>query len=130
MTVEQALKTALAAHAGLLALIAGRVYPGRLPQTPTLPACTYQRIDTPTEQVMGEATVKRRPRMQITSLASTYDEAKAIAAQAVACLDGFSGLLGGAGGVQCDCIILANEADLYDDEAGRWQIVTDFEVVY
>ena len=43
--LEQALFTRLDGFAGLTSLVVSRIYPLILPQNPTLPAVTYQRID-------------------------------------------------------------------------------------
>jgi hypothetical protein len=127
MTLEQALATRLAAYAGLTALVSARIYPLRLAQSPTLPAVTYQRISTvPVQALSASASVMIRTRLQVTSWATTYAGVQLVAAQVRACLDGFAGMLGGAGGVNCTLTWL-NQVDLIDPEENWYYIACDFE---
>lgn len=124
MNLEQSLYARLAAYSGLAALVSTRIYPVLLPQEPTLEAVTYQRINTPTDMTMSGDNA-RNPRFQVTAWAETYAEAKAVAAQIVACLEGFAGELGGSGGVQTT-ISMLNQIDLVDPDTGWYYTVTDF----
>jgi hypothetical protein len=47
--------------------------------------------------------------------------------QVAAALDGWYGLLGGAGGVNC-AITLLNVVDLYEPDTGRYHVSSDFEI--
>lgn len=77
----------LSGHAGLSALTGDRWYPLVLPQNPTLPAGTYQRIsDVP----LGETTLTlRQQRVQFNCYAPTYISVRSVADQLIAALDGF-----------------------------------------
>ena len=46
MTLESELRTYTLAGASVAALVGTRMHARKLPQTPTLPAITFQRIDT------------------------------------------------------------------------------------
>jgi hypothetical protein len=127
MTLEQALRTRLAAYTNLTTLVGTRIYPLRLAQSPTLPAVTYQRISTvPVQALSAAASAMIRTRMQVTAWATTYAGAQSVAAQIRACLDGFAGMLGGTGGVNCTVTWL-NQVDLIDPEENWFYIACDFE---
>src|SRR4030042_5808294 len=78
--VETVIYTRLSGYAGLIALTSTRIYPLILPQSPTLPAVTYQRIDGPRESRFGADPVAH-PRIQVDSWAKTYAGVKAVAPQ-------------------------------------------------
>lgn len=79
--LEQALYTRLSGFAGLTALVSTRIYPLVLPQNPTLPAVTYQRIDGLREEGIAGSHGLAHPRIQIDAWASSYTSAKAVAVQ-------------------------------------------------
>lgn len=85
MSVETSLYSTLTGNSGVSALIATRLYPLVLPQKPTLPAATYQRISTrPVSTRSGNGL--DFVRMQIDCYGATYANAKALAAAVVAAL--------------------------------------------
>jgi hypothetical protein len=90
-SAEEALTARLAAVVGVTTLISTRAYPVKLPQIPTLPAVTYQRISTVQESAMGVDTTIVRVRFQINSYAASYSAVKALAAAVKAALKRFSG---------------------------------------
>jgi hypothetical protein len=83
------------ADAGLVAACGGRIYPLTLPQHPTLPALTYQRIDGPREVSHTGDSGLEHPRYQFDCWATTYLEAEALA---TAMMRAFAGQLGWAVG--------------------------------
>ncbi|RMD51893.1 DUF3168 domain-containing protein [Candidatus Parcubacteria bacterium] len=125
MTIEYGLYNKLKNDAGINALVSGRVYPLRLPQQPTLPAITYQRISTVRLQQLGGVTNNARVRFQIDSFAETFNEIKDIAAAIRAALDGFKGTLSSDTVYR---IISLSENDLYENEADIYRNSQDYEV--
>lgn len=128
ISIEEGLTYQLKNHAGLNALISGRVYPLRLPQSATLPAVTYQRISTPRvlthDQAAGGLAT---PRFQFNCIAENYDTAKAIVAQVRAALNGFRGSFGsGASTVTVWGSLSDNELDQFDPESGLYWTMTDY----
>jgi len=79
--IEQALYTRLTGFAGLSALVASRVYPMRLPQSPTYPAVTYQRVAGERTPAMGADTGVMAAVVQLDAWGATYPSAKAVAKQ-------------------------------------------------
>ena len=128
MNLDESLYARLSTYAGLIALTSTRIYPLMLPQTPTLPAITYYRVNAPTEHVMGETTSDiERATYRIQCWGATLTSARAVAAQVIAALDGFKGLLGGATGVRC-WVTQVNQVDLGDDLTGWKRRILDFEL--
>lgn len=127
---EEAVYARLTAHAGTAALVGARVYPLKLPQTPTLPAVTYQRISATRESAMGSDTGITRARFQVTSHAASYSGVKALAEQVRQALQRYSGT--SATVTVHDCF-LENEIDLFDQDdalAGHYPVAQDFIVIY
>ncbi len=63
-----------------------RIYPMILPQQPTYPAVTYQRIDGPRESALNSDMGIPNPRIQIDAWGSSYASALAVAEQIRAAL--------------------------------------------
>jgi hypothetical protein len=80
MTLEEGLRAALAADAGIAALVAGRIRPLRLAQGEAYPALTYQRIAGTPRSTLDGATGRLRSLVQVTCWAETYLGAKQLAA--------------------------------------------------
>lgn len=126
MMLEEALYSYLSGHAGLTALVAARIYPVALPQSTTLPAVTFLRVDAPTLQTFC-GTAKTRARVQVSAWGTTHIQALTVAEQVRAALDNYAGLMGG--GVYCDVTLLSDHS-FNDSEPGWYQLVSDFEVWY
>lgn len=115
MTLEEALYTHLSGYAGLTALVSTRIYPDEMPQGCAKPAVVYQRIDTPREYTHDGPAHLAHPRFQFTAwalpsaTASGSTTAKAVADQIRAALDGYTGTMGGAGGVAVQAVFVADE---------------------
>jgi len=128
MNLDEALYARLSTYAGLIALTSTRIYPMELPQTPTLPAITYYRVNAPTEHVMGETTSSaERATYRIQCWGETMTSARAVEAQVIAALDAFAGLLGGATGVRC-WVTRTNSLDLDDPDTTWMRRILDFEL--
>jgi hypothetical protein len=127
VSVEEQMVAVLAAHAGLDALINGRCDPLVLPQEPTLPALTYQRIDGPRVGAIGGPSYLASPRIQITAWASTYKAAKQVADQVRDALDGYLGDLGGGNQWMAQ---LANDLDDYEEATQRYRVILDFVITH
>lgn len=93
--IIEAVKTQLEATAGLTALVgsgsAARIYPELLPQSPTMPAVTYQMISNVREERHRGQTGDARPRFQFTCWAATALSAAAVATQVRLAVMGMTG---------------------------------------
>lgn len=128
ITIEEGLYHFLTNNAGLVALVGTRVYPNRLPQSGTLPALTYQRIDSPriaTHDTAG-ASGTARPRFQFDCWGATYATCKAVSDALRAALNGYRGTMGAADPVTVQSALIQDET--YDDfeDAGMGRMATDY----
>jgi len=79
--LEMVLVARLSGYESLAALVSTRIYPLILPQNPTYPVLTYQRIDGPREHCMSEDAGVAHPRIQIDAWGETAASVKAVATQ-------------------------------------------------
>lgn len=125
--IEEALKTRLGSHAGLVALIAQRAYPVLLPQSPVYPALTYSRVSAQRDSVMGADSGLTRARFNVTSWDTTYAGVKAVSEQVRAALQRYRATVGG---IEIQDIFILNDTDLFDDATRIHYVASDFEVIF
>lgn len=124
MTIEEALVAQLLATPAVTALLGSgssfRFYPMVIPQAATdaakYPAAVWERISGPREHDLEGPAGLAHPRFQITCWAKTMAQAVAVSNAISVALDGFSGTLGGVGGVETSPILVEDERDAYDDD--------------
>lgn len=116
MTIESDIFTRLVAA---VPLVVSRVYPLLLPQNPTLPAITYQRISDVREQSLGGDSSLQHPRFQFSCWAETYAVALAVAEQVRLALQGITAAGGG---------YYEGALDLYDSETGWYHVPVDMTI--
>ena len=124
--VETVIVTRLLAYEGLAALVGTRVYPLLLPQSPTLPAVTYQRIDAPREERFGGDPVAY-PRFQIDSWAKTYAGAKAVATQVRGALQLWRTTATDPQIMDSD---IESDEDLYEPDTGLYRVRADYIITH
>ena len=137
MTIEQALYTKLTTDAGVLAIVAARVYPHFVPQKNTpgetqLPTVVYQNISDPNDYSHDGETALHHPRFQITSFASTYLAAKALALAVKTALSASTGAWGTItiDGVFCDSASDVLDLDPEVESQTLFGIRQDFVIWY
>lgn len=123
--LEAALYTRLAAYGGLTALTSTRIYPLIIPQDPTYPCLTYQRIDGPRESALNSDMGLPHPRIQIDSWGKTYASAKAVATQVRGALQRWSD--SGASPAVLDCLLETDE-DGYESETNIFRVRQDWVI--
>lgn len=79
MSAESELYAALAARAGLTALVSTRIYPDAIPEDSDLPAVVYQRANTSPITTIGGVVIVEEVRFAISAWAKTRTSADAIA---------------------------------------------------
>lgn len=126
MHLEEALYTYLSTYAGLIALTSTRIYPEEKPQGCTMPAVIFSRISTNREYTMGLTQELSSPRFQITAYSDTHKGMLDVKAQLRTALLGYSGTMGGAGGVTVQTIVLDDENTGYEDETKQYYCDMDF----
>ncbi|HMR01769.1 MAG TPA: DUF3168 domain-containing protein [Candidatus Competibacter phosphatis] len=120
MLLGDLLYTRLTTDATLTATLSTRVYPYKLPQSPTLPAATYQIISrAPTES----NTQIFETRVQLDCWASTYDAAHALANLVQSSLRFYRKT--DDDGNRILSIYDANQGDAYDDDQEIWRVIVD-----
>lgn len=72
-----------------------RIYPGSLPQKPTLPALTYRRIGNIPDMASAGPTGLERARLRVKSFGTSYDDAEELMREVQAELSGASSPLNG-----------------------------------
>lgn len=100
-------------------LVANRCYPLLLPQNPTLPAITFQKVSNVREQALPGDSALQHPRYQFSCWALTYGAAWAVAEQVRLAMQGLTAAGGG---------YYENAVDLYDPETGWYQVAVDMTV--
>lgn len=116
MSIETDIVATLAAG---VPLVASRIYPLLLPQTPTLPAIVYLRVSGPRVQSHDGDSALQHPRFQFSCWAETYAGALAVAEEVRLALQGLT--TAGVG-------IFENMLDLYDAETGWFQVPVDITI--
>lgn len=123
MTISSLLQAALAANSGVTALVSTRIYPIKLPQPPTYPAITYQRISNTAQ---NGSTALRETRYQIDCWADTYTPTQTLAAAVKAALEEYK-KTNATPGIKQAYII--NELDDYDDDVKAYRTIVDVILV-
>lgn len=118
-----AVKARLQAHAGVTALISGRVFFNHLPDRKTLPAATVSLVSSPRIPLFGGDADKVRSRIEVECWATTQAGAKALAAQSILALQRWAGTI--ADTVIHD-VFVDDERDGYEHGAGLWSQTQDF----
>lgn len=125
--IEQGIHWHLKSDSGVAALVSTRVYPVLLPQNPTYPAITYQRISGPRVPIYDGPSTMAAPRFQIDSWSETYAGAKALAEAVREAMDCFHGTMSPVTVGVCEII---TETDLYDDEARVFRVLQDYRILH
>lgn len=117
----------LAADAGVSALVSTRIYPIRMPQSPTLPLITYQQVAAEYEHAMGSDPNVEWARMQVTSWAETLTSARSLAKKVKACLRRATGT---AASTVVQHSRIEMQIDGYEDGPQRYRVDMDFMFGY
>jgi hypothetical protein len=102
MVIEEAVVYHAQNDADVGAIIGSRIYPNIIPQDADLPALAYQVISRPGLMAHDGPPGYAWPRVQITAQADDFDQVVDLINKVRIAFDGFSGLMGGAGGVQIE----------------------------
>lgn len=119
MSIATILKAALAADTAVAAIVSTRIYPLQLPQSPTYPAITYQRISN---TGTNGNTALRESRWQISCWAQTYLGALALSAAVKALLEEYTNTVSTPG---IKMALVVNELDDYDDTVKVYRVIID-----
>lgn len=92
--LEEDFSAFVIANAGVVAVMGSRFYPLYLPQSPSYPAATYQRISAPRDYTSDGADGHVPVRMQIDVYGERYADARAGADALRLALSGYRGAMG------------------------------------
>lgn len=127
MTIEEGLYSWLTGNADISALCGDRVYPDKLPQEPTYPAMTYQRITTGLPMAHDGPLDLENARFQFNCLGLTPKAARTLANTLKQELAGFRGTMGD---VSVHGAFLLNQISDFEDEAEVYRAIVDFRINY
>lgn len=119
MSLKRDLWLYLTTHPEVSALIAGRLYPERLPETPALPAATYLQVSSMPTYAHDGPTGWGRARVQLDAYAETPLEAEEVADALSAALAGWHGADRHYAGFE------ETRADTPEPELGRYRVTLD-----
>jgi len=122
MSAEATLRAVLLANGPVAALVGTRIYPMNLPQGPTLPAVTFQRISTVPDYTLEEQSWRVPIRLSLSLWALTFDGVHALAAAVETALRGYSG-----NGLRL--VRLLNMTDDYEPETKQFRVIADYRVI-
>jgi hypothetical protein len=125
--ITEALYEKLSTTAGLTSLVSTRIYPDLMPQSPTLPAVTYQMISNVREERHRGQTGDSRPRFQLTCWAATALAAAAVAAQVRLAVMAMSGTIES---VVISGVWNAGESRGYEPDTQRYFAAVDVFVAH
>ena len=105
-----------------VAAITTRIYP-RVPQTPTFPLITVQKISGDQDMLLDYA----HPRMQVTAWAAAYEAGEELATAIRQVLQRYRGVVAG---MTVERIVFLNDVHIYDPETGREIFPADYRLDY
>jgi len=127
MLIEQGLMTFLLAQSGITDLVGQRIHFVQAPQDVESPYLVISKISGVREHSHDGSSGLAHPRFQLSAFADTYGAAKAIIAAVQAVLQGYSGTMGGAGGVAVNGAFYEDENDLDPgDGTGLFGVAADY----
>lgn len=116
--LEASIFTTLTGASGVSAIVGSRVYPIILPQKTTLPAITYLRVSGAQEISLSGHSGLESPRIQVDCWATSYAQAKSLAAAVQAAMIASTAFKVGS----------VSDRDLFDDETNVFRVSIDFNV--
>ena len=130
MSAEKIITALLRAHSPLVAVVSTRIGPGPLPQGTALPALATNLISNVRRNTVSTAEAAQlfRSRMQITVLASSYSQQKALIRLVSDACKYQRGTIAGSTGVSVLPDI--EGPDMRDDDASIYMQTIDFSVSY
>lgn len=126
MDIETAIMTLLRATTGVTALVGDRIYFVQSPQDTGKPYIVISKVDAPRLHSHEGADGIAHPRFQFSIFDEHYGDCKAVAAAIQAALQGYSGTMGGAGGVAVNGVFYEDENDFYEESSGLYHVACDY----
>ncbi len=119
MNYEQALVKKMEATTAITNLVGTRIYPNIIPQDASLPAIAYKTTASSEMIAHDKTLILQKVTVQMTVRAATYASGKSVIAALKSTFRGFTGSMGGTGGITVYFTALENELDEYDKDSGH-----------
>lgn len=123
--LESALYQYLSTHPDLAAIVGNRIYPGRLPDNPVLPAIVYARVATSRGVAHDGPLETADARFQFDAWGSSYSSVKAAADRLRRALLGFVGTMGP---IRAAIPRQETETDLFEPDTGLYRVSVDYRI--
>ncbi|CRK80306.1 tail completion protein gp17 [Neobacillus massiliamazoniensis] len=104
-------------------LIAGRIYPGVLPENGTKPAVAYNEVSAPGHHDIDVSF----PRFQFSCFSPKYIEAKQVRKEIENALKRFRGMMGNTRVIQG---VVAGKYELYENDTKLHNAIIDIKIIY
>lgn len=115
----------LQSRPGLVALVADRVYPRKMPRGAVFPLVLYSRVSTRRDATHSGPVGLAEPRIQLDVWAQDPDTADAVAEQVRLAFHGFRGQMGD---IEVGSSMVVNEHDDDDPDSGLFRRVLDAQI--
>jgi hypothetical protein len=125
--IEDALFTKLSGTTAISDIVGTRIHPVKMPDNPTFPSITYQRISSTREQTMQGRVSYCEAIMQIDIWSQDYDVTRDLASKVFSALEGFRGPISS---VDIQAILSQNEIDLFEDDVKVYRRSQTFRVIF
>ena len=125
--IKSAIVTKLRAEAGVIAIVAQRIFIGEAPQGQALPYIIVSGITAARPTTHDGVVGLTDQLIQISCIAETLAKRENLTAAVVACLNGFRG---SAGSITIQYSEIENETDIPPDPDYGYQTAIDFRVIY
>lgn len=126
--IEAAISDLLNTSAPLTSLIAGRIYPIILPETPTLPAVTLQRISQIPMYTLDGALGAASTRLQINVFGDDLQNVSNTEQAIRVVLESYRGTL--SNGVVVSSLTITNSQTMFESDARLYYTMTDYLIVH
>lgn len=113
-------------QAQLTSILTCSVYKDRLPAGVTLPAASWQRVDHLADYCHDGFSGVSNVRIQVDLWSDDESEVEISLAELRLGMDGFTGALGGVGGVVCGSAIMARATDMRDPDTDWFRCSVDY----
>ena len=127
MTIEEAIRAHLVSE---VPSVSGRVDPFQPRPTATFPLAVYKRVFTDEDYSHDGFSGYVKIRIQTEAWANSYGESKAIAAEIKEAFRGFSGTMGGGGGVEVGFAMVRDALDAYQPDLKKNVAIVEIELGY
>ena len=126
MLIEQALRTYMIGQSGITDLVSTRIHFVKAPQDIDKPYIVIYKISGPRLHSHDGGDGLAHPRFQVSIFAETYAAAKEIAAAIQSALQGYSGTMGGDGGVVVGNVLYEDENDFWEEQTQLYHVACDY----